>query len=69
MPLPEYLIYRKVSKYSKIEIRKLRTKEVGICVGQTNYDFPFSTSAETFINKDDAIKLIKSLKEYFGIEE
>ncbi len=68
MSLPEWLIYRKNSEHSEIEIRKVNDdKEAGIRVTQSIYDFPGELHAETFINKHDAKELIKALKEYFNL--
>jgi hypothetical protein len=70
MSLPDYLIYRKKSKYSEIEVRKLRgDKEVGINVTRELSDMPGSIHAETFLTRKDAIELIEALREYFNIKE
>ncbi len=66
--LPPYLVYRKTGEHSEIQVRKIKgDKDAGIRVSEKLYDFPGEAHAETFINRKNAIELIQSLMEYFGI--
>lgn len=67
MPLPEWLIYRKIDLHSEIEIRKLNNGDAGITITKELYDFPGTSHTESFINKSDAIELVEALREYFDI--
>lgn len=67
MNLPEWLIYRKKTKVSELEIRKIGDGDAGIKVTKELHEFPGSISAEAFINRENAIEIIEALKEYFNI--
>jgi hypothetical protein len=67
--LPDYLIYRKRTKSSRIEVRKV-SGEVGLEVTSINdYEFPREIGAEAFLNRRDAINLINALEMFFNISE
>lgn len=67
--LPEYAVYLNEREISSLLVRRIGDgEEVGISVEQGMYEFPFKRSAETFINRKNAIELIVALMKYFGIK-
>ena len=67
--LPDYAIFLKKTSTGELLVRKLGDKTAGICIEKKNHDFPFTASAEFFINREAAVDLIKALQQYFKIGE
>lgn len=64
--MDNWLLWEKSGNNSSIRIRKL-DKEVGINVTEKHFDFPFSTSTESYVNRSQAISMIRSLIKFFKI--
>lgn len=61
----DYKIVELKSKYGEILLRKIGDGSLGISIRDKGYDS--DVTAEYFINKQQAIEIIKGIKDYFKI--